>query len=75
MLTARRVRARALWVGFIVLTTATALVVGCGGSDPEPADTVFNHGYVYKVDASNSVKQAVAIRKGLVVYTLSLIHI
>ncbi|WP_342619718.1 amidohydrolase family protein [Rhodoferax sp. GW822-FHT02A01] len=68
MLKARRARARALWGGLIVLTAAAVLVAGCGGADPEPADTVFNHGYVYTVDASNSVKQAVAIRKGLVVY-------
>jgi predicted amidohydrolase YtcJ len=43
-------------------------VLGCGGSDPTPADTVLNHGYVYTVDAKDSVHQAVAVREGRIVY-------
>ena len=33
-----------------------------------PADTVFDQGFVYTVDAHNSVQQAIAIRDGRIVY-------
>jgi predicted amidohydrolase YtcJ len=33
-----------------------------------PADTVYRHGYVYTVDARDSVQQALAVRDGLIVY-------
>jgi predicted amidohydrolase YtcJ len=32
------------------------------------ADTVYQHGYVYTVDAHDSVQQALAVRSGLIVY-------
>ena len=35
---------------------------------PAPADSVFLHGYVYTVDASSRVVQALAVRDGRVVY-------
>ncbi len=34
----------------------------------KPADTVLVHGYVYTVDARDSVAQAVAVRDGVIVY-------
>ena len=35
---------------------------------PRPADTVLRNGYVYTVDAHDSVRQAVAVRHGRIVY-------
>ena len=35
---------------------------------PRPADTVLRNGYVYTVDARDSVRQAVAVRRGRIVY-------
>ncbi|ESQ84140.1 hypothetical protein AEAC466_10360 [Asticcacaulis sp. AC466] len=35
---------------------------------PQKADTVFLHGYVYTVDAADSVAEAVAVRDGQIVY-------
>lgn len=63
-----KARTRAGWGVVAVLSLAVALVVGCGGSDHEPADTVLQNGYVYTVDASDSVRQAVAVRGGKIVY-------
>ncbi|MFO1337766.1 MAG: amidohydrolase family protein [Burkholderiaceae bacterium] len=61
-------QARAWWAGAAALTGAVLLVLGCGGSDGDPADTVLQHGYVYTVDAADSVQQAVAVRGGRIVY-------
>jgi predicted amidohydrolase YtcJ len=36
--------------------------------DPGPADLVYRHGFVYTVDAHDSVQQALAVRGGLIVY-------
>lgn len=33
-----------------------------------PADTVYRNGYVYTVDANNSVQQALAVRDGKIIY-------
>jgi predicted amidohydrolase YtcJ len=46
---------------------ALATHVTLAAVDPY-ADTVFEHGYVYTVDARNSVRQALAVRSGLIVY-------
>lgn len=48
----------------LLATAATAF--GC--SDPPAADLVLDNGYVYTVDARESVKQAVAVRGGHIVY-------
>ena len=61
-------RSRARWGIAALLSASLVAFVACGGSDPDPADTVLRNGYVYTVDASDSVKQAVAVRGGLIVY-------
>jgi predicted amidohydrolase YtcJ len=33
-----------------------------------PADTIYRNGYVYTVDAKDSVQQALAVRAGRIVY-------
>lgn len=52
--------------------SALALLAACGGQDqdplPPPADMVLKSGYVYTVDATQSVAQAVAVREGRIVY-------
>ncbi len=35
---------------------------------PKPADTVFLHGYIYTVDAAESVAQALAVKDGVITY-------
>ena len=45
-----------------------AVLVACGGDGVEPADVVLKNGYVYTVDAKDSVAQAVAVRNGRIVY-------
>ncbi|WP_374363012.1 amidohydrolase [Pseudoduganella danionis] len=35
---------------------------------PAPADTIYRNGYVYTVDAKDSVQQALAVRAGRIVY-------
>jgi len=43
-------------------------VVGALSAATDPADTVYRNGYVYTVDAKDSVQNAVAIRAGKIVY-------
>ena len=48
-----------------------ALAMFAGSAEAKPiskADTVFLHGYVYTVDAKDSVAQAVAVRDGKIIY-------
>ena len=60
---------RRRWLAATGLAIVTvAALIACGGSGPEPADTVLRHGSVYTVDASDSVAQAVAVRAGQIVY-------
>ncbi|XXU97856.1 amidohydrolase [Sorangium sp. So ce1153] len=42
--------------------------VACGASMKQPADTVLRNGFVYTVDSADSVRQAVAVRAGRIVY-------
>src|SRR5271165_2350695 len=59
-----------------LLLTAAALIcmpaAGSGeiaaASAPAPADTVYRNGFIYTVDARDSVQQALAIRAGRIVY-------
>jgi predicted amidohydrolase YtcJ len=39
-----------------------------GAPAAQPADTIYRNGYVYTVDAKDSVQQALAVRKGRIVY-------
>jgi predicted amidohydrolase YtcJ len=43
------------------------LAASAHGAQP-PADTIYRNGYVYTVDARDSVRQALAVRKGRIVY-------
>jgi predicted amidohydrolase YtcJ len=44
------------------------LATGASAAEPLPADAVYQHGYVYTVDAQDSVQQALAVRQGAIVY-------
>ena len=44
------------------------LTTGASAAEPLPADAVYQHGYVYTVDAQDSVQQALAVRQGVIVY-------
>ena len=58
---ARRVKGGALLV-------LALLATGVSAAEPLPADAVYQHGYVYTVDAQDSVQQALAVRQGTIVY-------
>jgi predicted amidohydrolase YtcJ len=51
---------------------ATVTLLGCASGAPStaaaPADTIYRNGYVYTVDAQDSVQQALAVRGGRIVY-------
>lgn len=51
-----------------VALLASLVALGCGDSTPLVADTVLSNGYVYTVDGQDSVKEAVAVRNGSIVY-------
>ena len=54
-----RHRCLAVWLGLAPCVVMSA---------PEPADAAYRNGYVYTVDASSSVHQALAVRAGRIVY-------
>ncbi len=59
------------WVAGLTLTAATlALGQATAGSAPAPtpADSAYRNGFIYTVDAQDSVQQALAIRAGRIVY-------
>jgi hypothetical protein len=43
-------------------------IAGEASASPGPADTVYRNGFIYTVDAKDSVQQALAIRAGRIVY-------
>jgi predicted amidohydrolase YtcJ len=43
-------------------------IAGEAPASPSPADTVYRNGFIYTVDAKDSVQQALAIRAGRIVY-------
>ena len=45
-----------------------AILVACQGGRPEPADLVLTNGYVYTVDDTRSVAEAVAVRGDEIIY-------
>ncbi len=53
-----------------VLSIALNLLAAAvpAAQDPGPADLVYLHGFVYTVDAQDSVQQALAVRGGVIVY-------
>ena len=53
-----------------VLSIALGLVAAAAAAaqDPRPADLVYRHGFVYTVDAQDSVQQALAVRDGVIAY-------
>src|SRR3954452_8065812 len=52
----------------LVLAAGVALGAAAPAPAASPADTVLRNGYVYTVDAHDSVKQAVAVRDGKIVF-------
>jgi predicted amidohydrolase YtcJ len=60
-----RVRTWAYAVGVVGLVTCAAAVASAA---EVPADAVYRSGYVYTVDAKDSVQQALAVRAGKIVY-------
>src|SRR3954454_19472966 len=52
----------------LVLAAGVALGAAAPAQAASPADTVLRNGYVYTVDAHDSVKQAVAVRDGKIVF-------
>jgi predicted amidohydrolase YtcJ len=57
-------------IGFVG-TAVTLIVLAApvtGARAARPADTVLRHGFVYTVDRHDSVRQAVAVRDGKIVY-------
>jgi predicted amidohydrolase YtcJ len=65
-----RFESKLSWIP-LVMTAAAASV--CWAADPAhpetgPADTVYRHGFIYTVDARDSVQQALAVREGVIVY-------
>ena len=58
-------RRTAAWGVSALLALATA---GVSAAEVRPADAVYEHGYVYTVDAHDSVQQALAVRNGEIVY-------
>jgi len=51
----------------MLLATASASPLA-NAAQPEAADAVYHHGYLYTVDATDSVREAVAVRGGRIVY-------
>ncbi len=58
-------RRKAAWGVSTLLAFAAA---GVSGAEVQPADAVYEHGYVYTVDAHDSVQHAIAVRDGVIVY-------
>jgi predicted amidohydrolase YtcJ len=51
-----------------VLSIALSLLAAAAAAAQGPADLVYRHGFVYTVDAQDSVQQALAVRGGVIVY-------
>jgi hypothetical protein len=62
---------RRMWLALAVLGAVAAggvPALGAAARAAAPADTVYRNGFVYTVDARDSVRQALAIRGGRIVY-------
>lgn len=53
---------------FLVTLASSAPVALAAAAGTAPADTIYRNGYVYTVDAKDSVQQALAVRAGRIVY-------
>ncbi|MCG4256358.1 amidohydrolase [Acetobacter senegalensis] len=53
---------------FFIAGLGTLLCASTANAMPPVADTVFTNGFIYTVDAKNSVAQAVAIKNGKILY-------
>jgi len=58
----------ALGLGLAVGFAAGAVPAATTPASPPPADTAYRNGFIYTVDAEDSVQQALAIRAGRIVY-------
>ncbi|HEX4151211.1 MAG TPA: amidohydrolase [Steroidobacteraceae bacterium] len=59
------------WVAFLALQAAVpsaAASAEAAASEATAADTVYRHGFVYTVDAHDSIRQALAVKDGRIVY-------
>jgi predicted amidohydrolase YtcJ len=56
------------WPALAILGVAQALYSGAALSQPMPADVLFRNGYVYTVNAQDSVQQSLAVRGGRIVF-------
>jgi predicted amidohydrolase YtcJ len=54
--------------GKACIAALTMTLAASAHGAPAPADTIYRNGYVYTVDARDSVRQALAVRKGRIVY-------
>ncbi|MFS2006246.1 amidohydrolase [Duganella sp. CT11-25] len=54
--------------GKACIAALTMTLAASAHGAPAPADTIYRNGYVYTVDAKDSVRQALAVRKGRIVY-------
>jgi hypothetical protein len=61
-------KAVALAAGIVGCVAGFATVPAAGAVSPAPADVVYRNGYVYTVDAHDSVQQSLAVRAGRIVY-------
>ena len=55
-------------IGALVVCAVIPAMTAAAAAATLPADTVLNHGFIYTVDRENSVRQAIAIRGGYIVY-------
>ena len=62
-------RDSASWPRLAVLGGALLVLYSCtAGSQSTPADVLFRNGYVYTVDAQDSVQESLAVRDGRIVF-------
>jgi predicted amidohydrolase YtcJ len=57
-----------LMVATLLAAPGARCIAGEATASPGPADTVYRNGFIYTVDAKDSVEQALAIRGGRIVY-------
>lgn len=64
----RNLKLSRLCIAIASTTLSTLTLLGCQTASTPPADLVMHNGYVYTVDAQDSVQQAVAVAGGKIVY-------